>query len=164
MKSFHSSIIDYIVGKMKFINDDDRIQVIDTDEVDVVGIINDLTAYGTQHQEEPFYIFNLGDQIRKHQIWIEKMPRVIPHYAVKCNDHEVVLATLAALGASFDCASKNEIDKILSLGVTPDRIIFANPTKPKNHIRFAQIAGVKTMTFDCDIELQKIKALYPDAK
>lgn len=149
---------------MKLINDDDRIQVIDSDEIDIKGIINDLTAYGTQHQDEPFYIFNLGDQIRKHQIWIEKMPRVIPHYAVKCNDNEVVLATLAALGASFDCASKSEIDKILSLGVSPDRIIFANPTKPKAHIRFAQFSGVKTMTFDCEIELQKIKALYPDAK
>lgn len=149
---------------MKFTNDEDRIQVIDAEKVDVVGIINDLTAYGAEHHEEPFYIFDLGDQIRKHQIWIEKMPRVIPHYAVKCNDHDVVLATLAALGASFDCASKSEINKILSLGVTPDRIIFANPTKPKTHIRFAQLAGVKTMTFDCEIELQKIKALYPDAK
>lgn len=149
---------------MKFTNDEDRIQVIDAEKVDVVGIINDLTAYGAEHHEEPFYIFDLGDQIRKHQIWIEKMPRVIPHYAVKFNDHDVVLATLAALGASFDCASKSEINKILSLGVTPDRIIFANPTKPKTHIRFAQLAGVKTMTFDCEIELQKIKALYPDAK
>lgn len=148
---------------MKFINQEDRIQVIDGD-MNVTSIINNLTAFGTTNQDEPFYVFDIGDIVKKHQIWIEKMPRVIPHYAVKCNDNEVVLATLAALGTSFDCASKAEINKILTLGVNPERIIFANPTKPKSHIRYASIVGCKTMTFDCDIELQKIKVLCPDAK
>lgn len=148
---------------MKFVNQEDRIQVIEG-EANITKIINDLTAFGTTNQEEPFYVFNIGDIVKKHQIWIEKMPRVIPHYAVKCNDNEVVLATLAALGTSFDCASKAEINKILSLGVNPERIIFANPTKPKAHIRYATSVNVKTMTFDCDIELQKIKVLCPDAK
>lgn len=148
---------------MKYINQEDRIQVVEG-EADVMNIINEITAFGTANQDEPFYVFNIGDIVKKHQTWIEKMPRVVPHYAVKCNDNDVVLATLAALGTSFDCASKAEINKILSLGVNPERIIFANPTKPKSHIRFAQVVGVKTMTFDCDIELQKIKAICPDAK
>lgn len=148
---------------MKYINQEDRIQVVEG-EADVMKIINEITAFGTANQDEPFYVFNIGDIVKKHQTWIEKMPRVVPHYAVKCNDNDVVLATLAALGTSFDCASKAEINKILSLGVNPERIIFANPTKPKSHIRFAQVVGVKTMTFDCDIELQKIKAICPDAK
>lgn len=148
---------------MKFINQEDRIQVIDG-ETNVTALINEITAYGTVNQDEPFYIFDIGDIVKKHQIWIEKMPRVVPHYAVKCNDNEVVLATLVALGTSFDCASKAEINKILSMGVNPERIIFANPTKPKTHVRHAAAVGVKTMTFDCDIELLKIKAICPDAK
>jgi ornithine decarboxylase len=148
---------------MKFINQEDRIQVVEP-ETSVTSIINDITNNGITHQEEPFYVFNIGDIVKKHQIWIEKMPRVIPYYAVKCNDNEVVLATLVALGTSFDCASKAEINKILAMGVHPERIIFANPTKPKSHIRYAAIVGVKTMTFDCDIELHKIKAICPDAK
>ena len=148
---------------MKFIDQEDRIQVIEGD-LNVTNIINDITSYGTTNQEEPFYVFNIGDIVKKHQIWIEKMPRVIPHYAVKCNDNDVVLATLVALGTSFDCASKGEINKVLSLGVNPEKIIFANPTKPKSYIKHAAVVGVKTMTFDCDIELQKIKAICPDAK
>lgn len=148
---------------MKFINQEDRIQVVDPD-TSVMSIIDDITNYGTTNQEDPFYVFDIGDIVKKHQIWIEKMPRVIPHYAVKCNDNEVVLATLVALGTSFDCASKAEINKILAMGVNPERIIFANPTKPKSHIRYATVVGVKTMTFDCDIELHKIKAICPDAK
>jgi len=147
---------------MKFVYQEDRIQVIEG-ETNATDIINDITAFGTTNQDEPFYVFDIGDVVKKHQIWIEQMPRVIPHYAVKCNDNEVVLATLAALGTSFDCASKGEINKILSMGVNPEKIIFANPTKPKSHIRHAVAVGVKTMTFDCEIELQKIKAICPDA-
>jgi ornithine decarboxylase len=33
------------------------------------------------------------------------LPRVIPHYAVKCNDDNVLLKTLLANGVNFDCAS-----------------------------------------------------------
>ncbi len=70
------------------------------------------------------------------------LPTVTPFYAVKCNNDPALLKTLAALGAGFDCASKVsyhkffilfheqvEIKGVLDLGVTPDRIIYANPSK-----------------------------------
>lgn len=60
---------------------------------------------------------------------------------MKSNDIRVVLETLASLGTSFDCASKGEIMKVLSLGVSPDRIIFANPTKFLSHIKYAAKLG-----------------------
>jgi ornithine decarboxylase len=84
--------------------------------------------------------------------------------AVKCNDSLAVLEVLAALGTGFDCASKGEINKILDLGVSPNRVIFANPAKPSSHIRHAAATGVSTMTFDNETELHKVKSLYPDAK
>lgn len=147
---------------MKLTRQDDCIQVLDH-EANVFNLINDITQEGAINQDDPFYVFDIGDIVKKHQTWIQKMPRVIPHYAVKCNDNDIVLATLVALGTSFDCASKGEITKMLNLGVEPSSIIFANPTKPKSHIRYAVANNVKTMTFDCDIELQKIKILCPDA-
>jgi ornithine decarboxylase len=148
---------------MKLINQEERIQIL-SEDVNVMEIVKELTTTGTVQLDEPFYVFNIGDIVKKHQTWIENMPRVIPHYAVKCNDNEFVLATLAALGTSFDCASKGEISKILDLGVNPDRIIFANPTKPNSHIRMAASNNVKTMTFDCDVELHKMKIYCPDAR
>lgn len=147
---------------MKFFSPDcERVQIVDG-QVNVPAIIDELT--GSLSNEEPFYVMDIGDIVRKHQNWIEKMPRVVPHYAVKCNDAEVVCSTLAALGASFDCASKGEISKILALGVAPERIIFANPMKPSSHLRYANSNNVKTMTFDSDTELHKIRKLCPDAK
>lgn len=84
--------------------------------------------------------------------------------AVKCNDSTVVLETLAALGVGFDCASKEEIRRIISFGIQPERIIFANPTKKISHIRYAAEVGVSVLTFDCEDELYKIKKEFPSAK
>lgn len=47
--------------------------------------------------------------------------------AVKCNPDPEVLRLLAALGTGFDCASKQEIEQVLNVGVDPSRIIYAQP-------------------------------------
>ncbi|KAJ9592498.1 hypothetical protein L9F63_015815 [Diploptera punctata] len=146
---------------MKFTNLDERIHVVHPDS-DSWKIIRDIAESGVQ--EEPFYVFDIGDIVHKYKEWKLKMPRVEPFYAVKCNDSSTVLEVLAALGTSFDCASKGEIMKVMELGVDPSRIIFANPTKPASHIRHAAAMGVDTMTFDNETELHKIKSLFPTAK
>ncbi len=76
----------------------------------------------------------------------------------------MILKLLAYLGAGFDCASKNEIQKVLDLGVSADRIIFANPCKQASYIKYAYKVGVDYMTFDNEIELKKIKDTHPNAK
>ncbi|XP_015184016.1 PREDICTED: antizyme inhibitor 2-like isoform X2 [Polistes dominula] len=68
------------------------------------------------------------------------------------------------MNASFDCASQQEIEQVMQYGVTPDRIIFANPTKCPSHIKFAKSVGVDKMTVDNELELYKIKNLFPEAK
>ena len=74
-------------------------------------------------------MLNIDNIIEKYENWIKKFPRVIPHYAVKCNSDKVMLKVLASLGCCFDCASITEIQSVLDLGVSPDRIIYANPCK-----------------------------------
>ena len=59
--------------------------------------------------QDNFYILDLGTLQRLYRAWGEALPRVHPHYAVKCNPDLAVLATLAALGAGFDCASEAEV-------------------------------------------------------
>lgn len=48
--------------------------------------------------------------------------------------------------------------------MTADRIIFANPCKPKSHVRYATQQGVDLMTFDNDQELYKVKDINPNAR
>lgn len=113
---------------------------------------------------EPFFAVDLEDICNKHIRWLTSMPRVTPHFAVKCNDDINIIKLLAYLGAGFDCASKGEIKKVMDVGVSADRIIYANPCKQSSYIRYAREVGVNTMTFDNEQELLKIHQLYPDAK
>uniref|UniRef100_A0A8C6T1Q0 ornithine decarboxylase n=1 Tax=Neogobius melanostomus TaxID=47308 RepID=A0A8C6T1Q0_9GOBI len=117
-----------------------------------------------QGSEVPFYVGNLDSVFEKHQKWQTLLPRVTPFYAVKCNNNLAVLRTLSALGTGFDCASKREIEMVMSIGVTPDKIIYAHTTKPQSHIRYACTQGVDMMTFDNEEELLKITRGHPNAK
>ncbi|XP_047369992.1 ornithine decarboxylase 1-like [Vespa velutina] len=132
------------------------------DEIEEYEIIKRIIS--TRDQEDAFYILDLGDIIKKHQDWIKKMPRVVPYYAIKCNTHPMVIKIFAAMNANFDCASKEEIQQVMQLNISPDRIIFAHPTKYPSHIKFAKSVGVEKMTVDSKCELYKIKKLFPEAK
>lgn len=82
---------------------------------------------------------------------------------MKCNDNVTVLEILAALGSGFNCASKTEINNILSL-VGGENIIFGNPAKMASHIRHAANSDVNLMSFDSEVQLHKIKEYHPNAK
>jgi ornithine decarboxylase len=61
------------------------------------------------------------------------------------------------LGVNFDCASAGEIRTCLSVGASPNDIIYANPAKGFKHIEYSKEQGVKKMTFDNKQELMKIQ-------
>lgn len=48
-----------------------------------------------------------------------------------------VIKTLANLGTGFDCASLEELKKVLQLRIDPERIIFAHTVKKISHLKFA---------------------------
>ncbi|CAG2180458.1 unnamed protein product, partial [Oppiella nova] len=114
--------------------------------------------------DEPFYVVDVEDIIEKHRKLVECIPRVQPYYAVKCNPSPVVLQLLAGLGVGFDCASKGEIERILSIGVPANRIIYANTCKSCSYIQYAEEVGVNQMTFDNEHELYKVRQLHPGAE
>lgn len=114
--------------------------------------------------EQAFFHVNLSEVVRQYTRWCEQMPRVKPHYAVKCNNDPRVLATLADLGCNFDCASAAEMEALLQIGVAPERIIYANPCKSHGQLRYAQAHGVTFTVFDSEDELHKIKEIMPEAR
>ncbi|KAF1987810.1 ornithine decarboxylase [Aulographum hederae CBS 113979] len=115
-------------------------------------------------EEDAFFVADLGEVYRQFMRWKMNLPRVKPHYAVKCNPDPQVLRLLAELGTGFDCASKAEIESVLNLGIDPSRIIYAQPCKTKSYVRYAAQQNVKQMTFDNADELYKIKQLFPNAE
>lgn len=116
-----------------------------------------------------FLVTNLSDIVGQLKQWHVELPMVEPFYAVKCNPDPVILRLLASLGCNFDCATMGEIDLVLNglgddlsfgpKGRARSSIVYANPAKMENMIRFAMDNDVRMTVFDGEDELHKIAAL-----
>ncbi|KAG5509828.1 hypothetical protein JKF63_07473 [Porcisia hertigi] len=124
-----------------------------------------LAAHGYE-PEDPFFMIDLGRVVEQMARWRHELPMVRPYFAVKCNPNLAILEVLAALGAGFDCASKEEIHMVLNnqLVKSADDIIFANPCKQLGDMRAAQACGVTYVTVDNVLEMEKIARTMPSAR
>ncbi|NXE50143.1 AZIN2 inhibitor, partial [Casuarius casuarius] len=111
-----------------------------------------------------FFMADLGDIVKKHLRFLKALPRVKTYFPVKCNSSRGVIRLLAELGAGFACASKAEIDQVRSIGVPADKIFYSNPCKQVAHIKYAASHGVQLMTFDNEVELNKVARSHPHAR
>ncbi len=100
-------------------------------------------------------------QLKRFQMLL---PRVKPFYAVKSNSHPFILKTFADAGTGFDVASIQEMKTLLDMGVSPDRMVFANTVKTPEALKFAANNKINLMTFDSEYELNKIAKYAPGAK
>jgi ornithine decarboxylase len=152
MENYPTNFITEITSK--------NIEVIN--KYDIIDIINHFLE--SHQSEQPFFIVNLSEIVKKIKQWKEYLPNVVPYYAMKCNPDDIIIKLMASMDMSFDCASKNEISKVISCGVNPDKIIYANPCKMTEQIRYARANDVDMLTFDSSHELYKIKLYHPNAK
>ncbi|EEC47953.1 ornithine decarboxylase 2, partial [Phaeodactylum tricornutum CCAP 1055/1] len=112
--------------------------------------------------EDSFYVVDIGVLVSQVYQWRRVFPRVEPFYAVKCNPDPLIVKTLATLGCNFDCASRNEIRLVMEatkdMPTKPD-IIYANPCKSRLGLLEAVCKGVKMVTFDNEMEVQKCASI-----
>ena len=113
------------------------------------------------------------DIIRRNYARFKKhLPKVQAYYAVKANPEPEIVRTLFEAGASFDVASLQEFMLVYgNISHLPakeqqdfiwDKIIFANPTKPKATLQ-ALDQYKPLVTYDNLHELHKIKQYAPHA-
>jgi len=139
---------------------DNNVKMYDT-KLETYDIINQYLE--KKRGEQSFILVDLGDIIRQFYKWKKNLPRVIPYYAMKCNPCQIIVELLNKLGCCFDCASQQEILKAINIGVDPKNIIFANPCKPVDFIKFSRSNDVDLLVVDSYNELFKIKLYHPEA-
>ncbi len=100
---------------------------------------------------------------KQYSLFQKRLSQVKIFYAIKANPHPDIIKTFAKLGSNFDVASANEMNNVLDLGVSPDRIIFANPIKSAEDLILARKRKVELMVFDNEPELYKIARYCPGA-
>ena len=150
---------DSITEIYNFISDK-NVKIYDT-KLDTFDIINQYLE--KKKGEQSFILVDLGDIIRQYVKWKKFLPKITPYYAIKCNPCPIIIELLNKLGCHFDCASQQEILIAINLGVNPKKIIFANPCKPVDFIKFSRSNDVDLLVVDSYNELFKIKLYHPEA-
>ena len=114
--------------------------------------------------ETPFILVNLDILRRKYQELKQLFPYAKVHYAVKANPAVPVLKILAELGSNFDIASVNELDRVMSLGVSADRISYGNTIKKPKDIRYAYERGIRLFASDSKNDLDNLAKEAPGSR
>jgi ornithine decarboxylase len=114
--------------------------------------------------ETPCIVLNLRTIKNNYLRLRDSFPYAHIYYAVKANPHKAVISLLAELGAFFDIASRYELDLVLSLGVSPDRISFGNTIKKANDIAYFYEKGVRMFVTDSEEDLGNIAFCAPHSK
>ena len=114
--------------------------------------------------ETPFLLVNLNVVERKYRELQEHFPFAKIYFAVKANPHEEILKLLRDLGACFDIASVYELDKVLALGISPDRLSYGNTIKKARDIRYFYEKGVRLFASDSEGDILNLAREAPGAK
>lgn len=116
--------------------------------------VNQLAEqYGT-----PLYVYSRATLERHYRAYDEALVNQ-PHlicYAVKANSNLAVLNVLARLGAGFDIVSVGELERVLTAGGDPAKVIFSGVGKQAHEMRRALQVGIKCFNVESEAELDRL--------
>ncbi len=123
-----------------------------------------LMRQEANRHESPFLVVNLNIIRRKYEELLEHFPFARVYYAVKANPAPEVLALLRDLGSCFDLASVYELDRVLALGVEPERLSYGNTIKKASDIRYFYERGVRLFATDSETDVRNLAREAPGSK
>ena len=130
---------------------------------DFISKRSHMTPY-LKPQETPTLLLDMEGIKKRYEEILKHMPNFKIYYAVKANDHINVIKALAEKGAGFEVASSEELRKVISLKVEPERVISSNPVKPEEFIDYAYSVGVNRFCVDSFTEVDKIARIAKRAR
>lgn len=114
--------------------------------------------------ETPNLVINLN-RVKTNFIKLrDSFPYARIYYAVKANPGRPVLELLSEMGACFDIASRYELDMVLALKISPDRISYGNTIKKAKDIQYFFDRGVRMFATDSKDDLKNIAAFAPGSR
>ncbi len=115
-------------------------------------------------KQTPCLIVDLDVVADRYEEMVRQMPYARMFYAVKANPMNEVLSLLEELGSSFDVASRPELDQLLALGVSPDRMSYGNTIKKAKDVAYFYEKGVRLYASDSEEDLKNVAANAPGSK
>ena len=114
--------------------------------------------------ETPCLIVDTNTFARQLDELMECFPYAKTYYAIKANPANELLEILNNRGCNFDVASRYELDKVLALGISGDRVSYGNTIKKAKDIRYFFENGVSLFATDSEADLRNIAQAAPGAR
>jgi len=134
-----------------------------TDLLDGLGTpLTPSLAAATRHT--PYLDLDVAHAVATYRRLAQALPGTALHYAVKANPDPTLLAALADAGCRFDVASPAEITAALMAGAVPRDLVYSNPVKRRDDIRFAARLGVDLFVVDSPTEVAKVADAAPGSR
>jgi diaminopimelate decarboxylase len=120
-------------------------------------------------QQSPFFVYDL-ERIADNVAFLRSRwarlngGRFRIYYSVKANPHGTLLQTLAKAVDGFDVSSLAELEEVLRLGVSADRITVSGPAKTDALLRKAVAASVHALHLDSEEEIQALQTIDPKGR
>ncbi|UTC74196.1 type III PLP-dependent enzyme [Treponema sp. OMZ 792] len=118
----------------------------------------------SENLETPCVVINLKTIKKNYQKLKENFPYADVFYAIKANPHEEIITMLNEMGSCFDIASRYELDKVLKLGVSPERVSYGNTIKKAKDIAYFYEKGVRMFATDSKDDLKNIAQFAPGSR
>jgi ornithine decarboxylase len=112
----------------------------------------------------PFILINLNRIKKQFEELKNCFPQTDIYFSVKANPAVEIISLLYQLGSNFDIASIYEMDKVLSIGVEPEKLLFGNTIKKAKDIEYAYQKGIRLFASDCQSDLENIARYAPGSK
>ncbi|MCZ6643536.1 MAG: diaminopimelate decarboxylase [Gammaproteobacteria bacterium] len=108
----------------------------------------------------PVYVYSRAHFENRYEALHKAMAPldVVICYAVKANSNLSVLRCFAELGAGFDIVSGGELQRVISIGVEPARLVFSGVGKSGAEIDLALKLGIGCFNVESASELDRIEA------
>ncbi|WBF65508.1 MAG: diaminopimelate decarboxylase [Candidatus Kinetoplastibacterium crithidii] len=85
-------------------------------------------------------------------------------YGMKANSNLAILKEFVNLGSGFDIVSGGELERVLSVGGDPKKIVFSGVGKQEWEIKNALKSGIKCFNIESEAELYKISQIADELK
>ncbi len=115
-------------------------------------------------KETPFLVVDTATVGRQYNELVGAFPYASIYYAVKANPAPEVISLLRDKGSNFDIASIYELDRVLDLGISPERISYGNTIKKSRDIRYFYERGVRMYATDSEADLRNIAKAAPGSR
>jgi len=116
------------------------------------------------NMDTPLLVVDTATVSRQYDELVNAFPYGNVYYAVKANPAVEVLSLLRDKGSNFDIASIYELDKVMALGVGPERISYGNTIKKSRDIRYFYDKGVRMFATDSEADLRNIAKAAPGSR